>query len=216
MTSKSPMIALAHRGLWREPAEQNSLAALMAALEAGYGIETDVRDLAGLLVISHDPPVEATLTLDRFLEAAAAFAAPLALNVKSDGLASAVRDAVAKTAVKDAFVFDMSVPDSRHYQRLDVPFLTRRSEVEGAGPMDEDAVGIWLDAFHSDWWDEAVLSDLLDAGKRVAVVSSELHRRPHQAMWARLAAFDHPRRSAVMVCTDFPDEFVRQQAAGPI
>lgn len=60
---------LAHRGLWREPAERNSLAALEAALAESFGVETDVRDLGGQLVISHDPPGPGTLPLAAFLDA---------------------------------------------------------------------------------------------------------------------------------------------------
>ena len=36
---------LAHRGLWTEPAEQNGLDACKEAWRAGFGIETDIRDI---------------------------------------------------------------------------------------------------------------------------------------------------------------------------
>jgi glycerophosphoryl diester phosphodiesterase len=47
---------LAHRGYWLEPGEKNSLSAFRRAFEGGFGIETDIRDLDGELVVSHDPP----------------------------------------------------------------------------------------------------------------------------------------------------------------
>ena len=48
---------LAHRGLWFCEEEKNSSNALFKALDLGFGIETDVRDLCGELIISHDPPM---------------------------------------------------------------------------------------------------------------------------------------------------------------
>src|SRR5438309_53835 len=50
------MLVLAHRGWWSDPQDRNTRAAFAKAFAAGYGIETDVRDSAGRLVISHDPP----------------------------------------------------------------------------------------------------------------------------------------------------------------
>ncbi|EHZ0305119.1 hypothetical protein K4888_001154 [Campylobacter upsaliensis] len=48
------MQILAHRGFWREKKEQNSLASLAKAFEMGFGIETDLRDGGGNLLLSHD------------------------------------------------------------------------------------------------------------------------------------------------------------------
>lgn len=56
---------LAHRGWWTSREDQNSLDALTRALTAGFGVETDIRDCAGRLVVSHDMP-----TAPRLLEAA--------------------------------------------------------------------------------------------------------------------------------------------------
>ena len=47
---------IAHRGYWCCEKEQNSERAFRKALSGGYGIETDVRDLNGEIVISHAPP----------------------------------------------------------------------------------------------------------------------------------------------------------------
>ena len=58
------MQILAHRGRWRSPSEKNSEGAFRAALSAGYGIETDIRDFDGRLVISHDPARADAMDLD--------------------------------------------------------------------------------------------------------------------------------------------------------
>ena len=47
---------LAHRGLWTIENEKNTIEALRNALEEGFGIETDIRDCCGEIVISHNPP----------------------------------------------------------------------------------------------------------------------------------------------------------------
>jgi glycerophosphoryl diester phosphodiesterase len=45
---------LAHRGLWKTASEHNRLEAFRHALESGYGIEVDVRDASGELIVAHD------------------------------------------------------------------------------------------------------------------------------------------------------------------
>jgi glycerophosphoryl diester phosphodiesterase len=52
------MKIIAHRGMWFNKHEQNTLVAFERALENGFGIETDFRDFNGSLVISHDLPLE--------------------------------------------------------------------------------------------------------------------------------------------------------------
>ena len=86
------MIILAHRGLWLQPAERNTLAAMRTALTEGFGVETDVRDLDGELVISHDPPRQGASPFEDFLDDFVQIGKSglLALNIKADGLQSAL------------------------------------------------------------------------------------------------------------------------------
>ena len=77
---------LAHRGYWRKPNEQNNISAIKLALQKGFGVETDVRDLNGNLVISHDPPkLKNIFDLASFckLVVQTKSTARLALNIKS-------------------------------------------------------------------------------------------------------------------------------------
>jgi hypothetical protein len=53
------MKLLCHRGYRQRKSEQNSLAALELAILGGNGVETDIRDCDGELVISHDMPTSA-------------------------------------------------------------------------------------------------------------------------------------------------------------
>jgi hypothetical protein len=201
------ILMLAHRGWWTARAEQNTMVAFRRALVAGHGIETDVRDFAGRLVIAHDPPRSDALPFEAFLDLAAQYPTlPLAINIKSDGLAQAVTAAMREANHMDWFAFDMSVPDSLAWRRVGAPFLTRRSEYEEPGRLDAEAAGIWLDCFEADWWKDELVEDLLANGKIVAVVSPELHGRDPRPIWQRLRALRDDGRGRLMLCTDHPEQ----------
>ena len=56
---KLPEVGYAHRGLWDEKRPENSMSAFSAAVERGYGIETDVRlTKDGEAVLFHDDTLE--------------------------------------------------------------------------------------------------------------------------------------------------------------
>jgi glycerophosphoryl diester phosphodiesterase len=200
---------LCHRGLWTAANEQNTLAAFAGAWEHGFGIETDLRDRAGSVVIAHDPPCGAEPTLAELLAAHRdhGFGTTLALNVKADGLATAVADQLALSGTVGAFVFDMSVPDQRAWLGQSVPTYTRWSDVERVPVLLAEAAGVWLDAFADDgWWQPERIRAHLEAGRTVAIVSPELHRRDAAPVWARIAAAGLHRECRVALCTDRPFE----------
>lgn len=64
MISKKNIIA--HRGFWKIASEKNSLVAFERAFSNGYGVETDIRDLMGGLVVEHDLPDESALPISAF------------------------------------------------------------------------------------------------------------------------------------------------------
>ncbi|OQS38637.1 hypothetical protein [Chromobacterium haemolyticum] len=197
------MQLLAHRGLWTQSKEKNSLQALSASFDLGIGIETDVRDCNGTLVISHDAPLaDKVFSLEALLLAyiESSTRPMLALNIKADGLQAQLLEMLEKYSIDNYFVFDMSVPDTLGYQHLSMPFAARISEYEPSNVLAKTAGWIWLDAFLNEWYDPAIIQHWLDQGKKVAVVSSELHRRPHLALWQSLKFLhDHP---GLYLCTD--------------
>lgn len=210
MTIACGISIIAHRGLWTRPAERNSPAALDAALASGFGIETDVRDHAGCLVVSHDMPSGHE---QPFADLLARYVhrgqpGPLALNIKADGLADAVHDACATRNVTAYFCFDMSVPDGRSYLARAMPLYGRRSELEPASPFLDRCDGIWLDAFMNDWFTVDDILAWTTAGKQVCIVSPELHGRPHQDVWSLLQTLSRAHAPDVCgrlaVCTDYP------------
>lgn len=197
------MRILAHCGYWTKPEERNSVAAFARAFALGFGAETDVRDSLGQLVIAHDLPLGGEMELDAFLHLARRRVLPLALNIKSDGLAVPLARAM-RGYQGEWFVFDMSVPDLRAHLAAGNPVYTRLSDIEPRPACLEACEGVWLDSFEGQWFGRTVIEDLLARGKRVCVVSPELHGRDPSALWASLRRLaTHP---GLALCTDQPEQ----------
>ena len=112
---------LAHRGIWDKNIEPNSLGALSNSIKSGFGIETDLRDHEGRIVISHDMPRTPVLLFEDFLNEYCQLIKPsnnqqyLALNIKSDGLQFEIKRILSEFKIDKYFVFDMSIPDTIPY-----------------------------------------------------------------------------------------------------
>ena len=209
-----PLELLCHRGLWQHSGERNTLAAFRAAWDAGWGIETDLRDDRGRVVISHDPARGDELTLDDLLieHARRGRQTLLALNVKADGLAAAVAAAIAAHGTPRCFVFDMSVPDMFAWADAGVALYTRWSDVEPDPVLLDRSTGLWLDGMERDWWAVESVRARLAEGSSVAVVSPELHGRDPGTVWPRVAdlAVDPRRTGSLFLCTDRPYDAVKE------
>ncbi|MBK8870055.1 MAG: phosphodiesterase [Elusimicrobia bacterium] len=204
------MLILSHRGYWRGPEERNTPEAFRRSFDLGFGTETDVRDSAGRLVISHDPPRGNEQTLSSFLETPGREGKPIALNIKADGLANLIATAMSGIPKKDWFVFDMSIPEMRAQFLAGNPVFVRMSEVEGEGPWLKNADGVWLDAFEREWFTLDLIRELRRCQKKVCVVSPELHNRDARSVWSLLQPLAGD--DGVMLCTDKPEaarEFFR-------
>jgi len=202
---------IAHRGLWTSEDSQNSQHAIISALKLGFGVETDIRDNSGHIVIAHDPPVGGETNLVEFLTKLAQVGLTsqriFALNVKSDGLLSLSNFTNLLSSSAEYYFFDMSFPQQLHFAKSLQPIAQRVSEYEppsldlfldfGLTPR------FWIDGFESDWWlgDSAV--NRLVADYRTTVVSPELHRRQPDAVWEWFAVQTRKHHS-VTICTDHP------------
>ncbi len=201
---------LAHRGLWPHRIGQNSPEALLAAVRKGYGIETDLRDVDGRLVLSHDPARTDAVGALRVLQQviASASASPtLALNVKADGILPMLDEVLVEIQKTNAFFFDMSMPQLISYTRQGVPVAVRVSEYE---PLNYDLfdrldipVRVWLDSFDSDWWLEDRHVIELAHSSTVFIVSPELHGREPKQVWDWFLNAVN-RGADVYLCTDDP------------
>lgn len=199
---------LAHRGF---PNRDNSIDGLVSALSRGWGIETDVRDHLGEIVISHDPIVKATqvMHLEELLYVyhLNAWEGTLALNIKSDGLAPKLAQIISQYEIKNYFFFDMSVPDHMTYLEKLTNFV-RISEFEANNELAKLSSGCWLDELKTPWVGEQELKEILATNKRVGIVSRELHGWNHEPQWRIIKKLMEENRwlCPIMLCTDFPDQ----------
>lgn len=199
---------LAHRGYWKTEDEKNSLVAFDRALDLGFGIETDVRDHGGELVISHDVPVGSCMPFSEFLNLYSAKNATgcLALNIKADGLASRLVQELGNANVKNYFVFDASVPDFIQLAAAGLRSFIRLSDVEADLSLQGQAGGAWLDSMYNEYFPAEKLVWAKDQFEHVAVVSPELHRRPHLDAWNQWRMnVDFAEENTLMLCTDMPE-----------
>tara|TARA_B110001454_G_scaffold219057_1_gene249607 strand:+ start:46408 stop:47037 length:630 start_codon:yes stop_codon:yes gene_type:complete len=198
---------IAHRGFWKEKHEQNTMVSFTQCFEKKYGIETDIRDFNGKVIISHDPYVGQTpIYFEDVLKNYKSYNShvTLALNVKTDGISDKVKELLHRFQIKNYFVFDASVPELLRYRNNELVYFSRHSEYEESPNLYDRAAGIWLDQFKEMWFQESTISEHLKAGKKVCVVSSELHKREHKKCWDFLRLFKD--NSKVSLCTDFPDQ----------
>lgn len=200
------MQIISHRGYWKTAAEKNTVIAMERSFSMGFGTETDIRDYKGELVISHDIADESAMSFRQFLDIYSKQDKDLylALNIKADGLQSQMKNILQEYAIKNYFVFDMSVPDGLGYLKQNLNTFTRQSEYEKEPSFYEQAQGVWLDCFHDDWIDHQLIAKHLTNKKIVCVVSPDLHKRDYFAAWEKY----HPlaQENNLILCTDYPEE----------
>ena len=202
------MNIIAHRGYWLLPEEKNTLVAFDRALENNFGIETDVREYRGQLVLSHDIADEASISFDELLEIYVdkASQSVLALNVKEDGIQNMVQDLLTRRRVLNYFFFDMSVPEMVIYRKKNMPYFTRNSDIEHDPVLLEDAAGVWIDAFYDNWDMIKSIKKYLNQGKSVSLISPEIHGKNKKGLWDELKKEEINNYDSFHLCTDQPAE----------
>ena len=200
---------LAHRGHWseeynQEELEKNSLQAITRAANFGFGVETDIRDFCGRVVISHDPVINKSIEFSEIL--GLQISGLVALNVKADGLVPLIiSDMERGAAAFEYFFFDMSYPELVRYRVGELPVAERKSEFESISIYSSKY--IWVDSFNSDWYLEELMLPLKPDGTKVVVVSPELHGRPYLQTWKWLAN-QMVKDESLYICTDYPLRFL--------
>ena len=142
------MQIIAHRGYWKKKSEQNHLSSLKRALENNYGIETDIRDYRGKIVISHDVPKGKIILFEDLLKLYKKINSnqALALNIKSDGLQTELQKLIKKYKIENYFIFDMSIPETIKYSKTKLNIYVRLSEYEN-DYKNYVHQGLWVDQF---------------------------------------------------------------------
>lgn len=214
------MKILAHRGFWQDKAEQNTLSAFKKAYENGFGIEYDVRDLNGDLVISHDMPKTGALRFSEFCEHYKHFGKNnlLATNIKADGLQTLIKKYFEEYGITNYFLFDMAVPDGIIYHKRGFNNLfTRHSQYEKEPSFYEISSGVWMDEFNGEQWiTDKIINHHLQNNKKISIVSPELHDINYylekkksndlselKNRWKEFLEFKD--LEDFYLCTDFPD-----------
>ncbi|MBI5209708.1 MAG: hypothetical protein HY927_07050 [Elusimicrobia bacterium] len=178
----------------------------VAALDARFGAEIDIRSRKGRLVLNHEPHAEGP-GLEGFLDAFARTRRGriLILNVKEDGLDGEVLPMLAERGIERFFFLDLTYPST---VRLAVRGRERRialrvSEYEPAAAallLARRVDWVWLDCF-SGKPAQARTAGALGRRFKVCLVSPELEGYPP----ARIAGFRPLGRHADAVCTKHPE-----------
>jgi hypothetical protein len=200
------MNIISHRGYWIDNIEKNTSISFERSFRLGFGTETDIRDYNGNLVISHDIPSGGSISIDDFFNIYNRQSNRiLALNIKSDGLQSILKKKIEEHKIQNYFVFDMSIPDSIGYINNGIKVFSRQSEYEKTPVFYDQVEGIWLDSFNEEWYDYYLIVNHLKQGKKVAIVSSELHGRDQIRLWKFIKVNNLDNEEKLILCTDFPE-----------
>jgi glycerophosphoryl diester phosphodiesterase len=214
------MFILAHRANQQGPhsCKENSVPACHAALEAGFGLETDLRlDSSGSFYISHDPLQNATH--EAFGPYEKLFRSwpdrVIAVNVKELGYEEKLIDFHRSGAFGNrAFYFDFELLEPQtpgQAQRKirsmahghDVPLASRLSDrhesLDQCLTIPSDIV--WADEFDSLWLTGKHVEQVKNSGRQIYVISPELHNFSRDDMRKRWADFKAWEVDGV--CTDY-------------
>ena len=194
-------IILAHRGFWKSEKEKNTKTAFERAFDNDFGIETDLRDIKGTIVISHNMPKGDEMTFEELLQILDGRDLTLALNIKADGQADEIKRLLEKYNHNNYFTFDMSIPDMVVQLNTGLKVFTGQSDIIPNPILLDKADGVWLDCFNSDWFGEKEIFNLQIRRKKVCIVSPDLHKREYKGAWEI-----YKNVSGIMICTDHPEE----------
>lgn len=200
------MEILSHRGFWLDESERNTPIAFERSFNLGMGTETDLRDHHGEIVISHDMPTGAPQSFADVLRIMNGRNLTLALNIKADGLSRRIKDILRAHGHTNYFTFDMSAPDLVRQLQDDMVVYTGLSDIQPHPVLEDQCSGIWLDCFSSDWYGADLIDGLIDRGKRVCVVSADLHKRSTDAQWNMIRTCKTLSSPYLSLCTDKPLE----------
>jgi hypothetical protein len=201
------MTILAHRGFWKDRAEMNTQIAFSRAFDNGFGVETDIRDCSGELVVAHDMPNGREMKLVDFFELLDGRPLEIAFNIKADGLYEELKKLIQRYEVKNFFTFDMSFPESLRFVRQNLKPLISLSEYNPSADKFGEYFGVWLDAFKDEsWYSTKNIRSWVSQFGKIAIVSPELHNRHHADLWRRIKIDCSDILERVSLCTDFPDQ----------
>lgn len=153
----------------------------MKGLPGGLGAEIDVRDHRDALVAAHDPFIGG----ESFEEVlSAAWQRPLIINMKCEGIETAVISTLAKYNIENYFLLDCTFPAivklcSRGFTKIALRF----SEFEGLDTlvkMQGKAKWVWADCFTKQPFSFSNFMGIKKLGYKICLVSPDILGRPGQ------------------------------------
>lgn len=198
------MKIIAHRGMWKKREDGNTMAGFQAAFNKGYGIETDIRDYNGKIVVSHNIATEESFLFEDVLKLYKDLGGntSLAINIKADGLQKSLKELLQQYKIENYFVFDMSIPEQVAFHKEQFKVFTRMSEFEPVPVLLDKAQGIWMDEWENSWINTDVIKKYIEKGKLISIISPEIHGRDKSVLWDNLKQFKN--FDEIMLCTDIP------------
>lgn len=170
-----------------------------------HGIEIDIRDYDGHLVLTHDP-FESGEKLEDLL--AAVDHALVVFNVKCDGLEEPIRELADRFGINDYFFLDLAPPTLVRLalageRRLAVRY-SEHEPIEGALAFAGRAEWVWIDCFTHLPLDPSSYRRLAEHFK-ICLVSPELQGHARSRIGELRRDLEHLQVDAV--CTDFPGDW---------
>ena len=143
-------------------------------IDPNLGVEIDISEYNNELVLAHDHPDIHSIKLNDFLQNISNDHL-LAINIKSSGIEPKLKTILTNSKISNYFTFDWSVPSLVNALRYEIICAFRLSEYEK--DIIPNCDWVWIDCFHSVWYDIDFLSSLKKMGLKLAIVSPELHNR---------------------------------------
>jgi len=168
-------------------------------IDPKLGLEIDIRDFNNTLVLSHDTPTNQSIFLADFLKEVPKKKL-LAINIKSSEIENELHSILHDSKISNYFTFDWPVPSLIKALKKNLNCAFRLSEFEK--DIIPDCTWVWIDSFHSIWYDVEFLASLKKSGLKIAMVSPELHNRKSDLEQVK-AIVNSVKVDAI--CTDLPD-----------
>jgi hypothetical protein len=199
------MKIICHRGLWKKKVQQNGKHACVMGQKIFDGIEIDLKNYAGDIVLSHDPIKKGqTLTRleDLFKESSLSF---YALNIKEDGLGPQLKKLIIKYKIKNYMCFDLSRPEWVTYRSLNLQSFDRFGDQDPLPPIIDQ--GLVVDIFNQRSYTK-VFTHLAGLTNQVDlfVISPELHGHDPILFWKKLKKLSLHWKGTLYLCTDHPQD----------
>lgn len=200
------MKIICHRGLWKGKTElQNSKRACLEGLKLFDGIEIDLKNKNGKIILSHDP----ILSNKRYLELSVLFKENkdsfYALNIKEDGLGPKLKELITKYNIKNYMCFDLSSPEEYCYLQLGLKVFKRFGDQDFINISQQKTRGLVFDIFNNR--NQLNYLKKLNNSKLnlpTMIISPELHNLSFLKTWKLYN--EKLTTKNLYICTDHPFE----------